>query len=287
MTIEDATFDLDRPAAWRSGVIIASPHSGCDYPDWFLSESRLDRHVLRSSEDAFVDRLIAPARALGAVVLTARVPRSVVDLNRAPDEIDPLAVAGPAPAVLGPRIVAGLGVIPRVVAQGRAIRDRPIEPAEAERRIARLWRPYHAALAGLIAEARARFGGAILIDMHSMPRDALSHLPRPRPDFVLGDLHGASASARVSQAVARAIAAEGFRLRRNAPFAGAYIAAAYGRPSRNVHVIQLEIDRSLYMDEARIEPRADFDAFAGRVRGVLARLVRLRPDAAGGAVAAE
>ena len=287
MTTKDATFDLDRPAAWRGGVIIASPHSGRDYPDWFLAESRLDRHVLRSSEDAFVDRLIAPARALGAVVLTARVPRSVVDLNRAPDEIDPLVVAGPAPAVLGPRIMAGLGVIPRVVAQGRAIHDRPIPRAEAERRIARLWRPYHDQLAALIAEARARFGGAILIDMHSMPRDALSHLPRPRPDFVLGDRNGTSASGRISQAVARAITAEGFRLRRNSPFAGAYIAATYGRPAQNVHVVQLELDRSLYMDEARIEPRPDFDALAGRMRAVLGRLVRLRPDAAGGTIAAE
>ncbi|MDT1062669.1 N-formylglutamate amidohydrolase [Paracoccus sp. CPCC 101403] len=287
MSLDDATFDLMRPRDWQGGVIFASPHSGRCYPDWFLAESRLDSQNLRSSEDAFVDRLIAPAVDHGAVVLTARVPRCVVDLNRGPDEMDPLVVAGAVPRVMSPRIMAGLGVIPRVVSQGRAIHDRPIPLAEADQRIARLWHPYHEALSALIDEAIARFGGAILIDMHSMPRDALAHLPRPRPDFVLGDRNGVSAAPRIAAAAAEAVASEGFRLRRNSPFAGAYIVAAYGKPTRNVHVLQLEMDRSLYMDEQKIEPRADFDVFAQRFARIVARLARLRPDSGESAIAAE
>lgn len=287
MSLEQTTFDVIRPEIWRGGIIFASPHSGRCYPDWFLAESRLEPHLLRSSEDAFVDQLIAPGLDHGAVVLTSRVPRALVDLNRGPEEMDPLVVDGAQPGAMSPRIMAGLGVIPRVVSQGRAIHDRPIARAEADLRIARLWTPYHHALAGLIAEAQARFGGAILIDMHSMPRDALAHLPRPRPDFVLGDRNGSSASPAITAGVAEAIMAEGFRLRRNSPFAGAYIAATYGKPTQNVHVIQLELDRSLYMDERRIEPRADFDAFARRFARVLARLAQLRPDANHPAIAAE
>ena len=287
MIQDDPTFDLIRPPVWRGGVIFASPHSGCDYPAWFLAESRLDPLLLRSSEDAFVDRLIAPALDHGAVLMTARVPRCVVDLNRGPDEIDPLVVSGVAPAALNPRIMAGLGVIPRVVSQGRAIRDRPIARAEADRRITRFWRPYHRALAALIDEAVARFGGAVLIDMHSMPRDALAHLPRPRPDLVLGDRNGTSASPRIAMGVAEAVTAEGFRLRRNSPFSGAYIAAAYGRPRENVHVVQLELDRSLYMDEGRVRPRSDFDQFAARFAQVVARLSQLRPDLGERTIAAE
>ena len=287
MTDMDQTFDLIRPPHWRSGVIFASPHSGRVYPDWFLAESRLDPLLLRSSEDAFVDRLIAPALDHGAVLMTARVPRCVVDLNRGPDEIDPLVVSGVAPAALNPRIMAGLGVIPRVVSQGRAIYDRPIPLAVAQQRIERLWHPYHRALAGLIDESVARFGGAILIDMHSMPRDALAHLPRPRPDLVLGDRNGSSASPRITAGVAEAVTAEGFRLRRNSPFSGAYIAAAYGRPRENIHVVQLELDRSLYMDERRIRERPDFEQFADRFAGVIARLARLRPDLGERAIAAE
>lgn len=287
MTAEDSIYELTRPAQWRGGVIFASPHSGRIYPDWFLAESRLDAQHLRSSEDAFVDRLIAPGVRHGAVVLTANVPRCVVDLNRAPDEMDPLVVAGALPRIMNPRIMAGLGVIPRVVSQGRAIHDRPIAREEADLRIARLWHPYHRKLSALLDEAVDRFGGAILIDMHSMPRDALAHLPRPRPDFVLGDRNGVSASSRISAAVSEAVSAEGFRLRRNSPFAGAYITATYGKPQQNIHVVQLEMDRSLYMDERRIEPRADFDAFATRFGHLVARLARLRPDACDPAIAAE
>lgn len=287
MSLEDQTYDLIRPPCWRAGVIFASPHSGRIYPDWFMAQSRLDTLLLRSSEDAFIDRLIAPAPDHGAVLLTARVPRCVVDLNRGPEEIDPLVVSGAAPRALNPRIMAGLGVIPRVVSQGRAIYDRPIPRAEADLRISRFWQPYHRALSALIDEAVARFGGAILIDMHSMPRDALAHLPRPRPDFVLGDRNGVSASPRIVAGAAGAVQAEGFRLRRNSPFAGAYIAATYGRPRRNVHVVQLEMDRSLYMNERLIQPRPDFDSFAQRFACIVARLADLRPDALDPAIAAE
>lgn len=287
MNSEDSVFDLIRPERWQGGVIFASPHSGCAYPDWFLAESRLDARQLRSSEDAFVDRLIRSAPEQGAAVLTARVPRSVVDLNRGPEEIDPLVVQGATPPAMNPRIMAGLGVIPRVVSQGRSIHDRPMPQAEAESRLVRFWHPYHRALAGLIDEALGRFGGALLIDMHSMPRDALVHLPRPRPDMVLGDRNGVSAAPRISAAVADAVEREGFRLRRNSPFSGAYIAAAYGRPRDNVHVVQLELDRSLYMDERLIEPRADFALFQARFARVVARLARLRPGAGDTAVAAE
>lgn len=280
-------LDLIRPAEWTHGVIFASPHSGRFYPDWFLPQTRLETQQLRSSEDAFVDRLIQPAVQHGAVVLTARVARSVVDLNRAADDLDPLIVEGLAPGRLSPRVMAGLGVIPRVVSQGRAIYNGPITRTEAARRIDSLWRPYHEALSGLIDEACTRFGGAILIDTHSMPRDALSHLPMPRPEIVLGDRNGASASARVSQDVGDAIRGQGFRMRRNSPFSGAYIAATYGKPARNVHVVQIEMDRSLYMDERQIRPRPDFDRFAGRFAQLIARLAQIGPDKPDLCVAAE
>lgn len=288
MNLEERSFDLRRPAEWLGGVIFASPHSGRCYPEWFLAESRLETRHLRSSEDAFVDRLIEPALDHGAVVLNSLVPRSLVDLNRSADEMDPLVVSGAMPRVMSPRIMAGLGVIPRVVSQGRTILERPIDRTEAERRIDAYWRPYHLALAALIAEARARFGQAILIDMHSMPHDALNHLHGQRPDMVLGNRHGLSASARVSDAIIAAVEAEGWRIRRNSPFAGAYICSAYGRPGHNVHVVQLEIDRSLYMDEKTITPNDRFADVASRIGRVIRTLAVLDAGGrAGPAVAAE
>ncbi|WP_304616815.1 N-formylglutamate amidohydrolase [Paracoccus sp. (in: a-proteobacteria)] len=278
MSQAELPFLLNRPDRWKAGVIFASPHSGCHYPDWFLRGTRLPIHALRSSEDAFVDRLIACAPDFGAVSLCSLVPRCIVDLNRGTDEIDPLVVRGVPRHPLNQRTLAGLGVIPRVVSQGRAIHERPIDRAEAERRIETCWQPYHQALTSLISEARKRFGRAILIDMHSMPHDALAHLQGSRPDMVLGNRHGLSASARVTDAVCAAVESQGWRIRRNSPFSGAYICAAYGRPSQNVHVVQLEIDRSLYMDEKTILPRPDFDDFAARMRRVIRDLSRLDAD---------
>lgn len=278
LTETDLPVLIERPDRWVGGVIFGSPHSGCIYPDWFLQGTRLPPETLRSSEDAFVDRLIADAPRHGAVTIRAQVPRAIVDLNRAPDEIDPLVVRGVPRHPLNQRTLAGLGVIPRVVSQGRAILERPIERAEAERRINAYWRPYHQALTSLIAEARSRFGQAILIDMHSMPHDALAHLHGPRPDMVLGNRHGLSAAARVSDAIVAAVEAEGWRIRRNSPFAGAYICSAYGRPCQNVHVVQLEIDRSLYMDEKAIAPHAGFDDFAARFGSVIRKLAVLDAD---------
>jgi len=270
-------FDLMRPECWRGGLIVASPHSGRDYPDWFLRQSRLSESQLRTSEDAFVDRLAQPALGAGAVVLCARVPRSVVDLNRARDELDPQAVAGAVACPGNPRMMAGLGVIPRVVAHGRPIRDRPIAREEAERRLDALWQPYHDALAALMEEAEQRFGIAVLLDMHSMPRDALAHLS-PRPEVVIGDRHGRAAAPWLRDALKGALAAEDFRLRMNAPFAGAHVVAAYGAPERGRHALQLEVDRSLYMDEARLAPHGGLARLAGRLGRVYAAVARALPD---------
>lgn len=272
---------ISRPAHWLSGVIFASPHSGRAYPDWFLAQTSLPMTALRSSEDAFIDQFIACAPDFGAATISSHIPRCIVDLNRGPDEIDPLVVRGVPRHPLNQRTLAGLGVIPRVVSQGRAILERPIERAEAERRISAYWRPYHHELSALIAEARATFGQAIIIDMHSMPRDALNHLNGPRPDMVLGNRHGLSAAARVSDAVTDAVKSEGWSIRRNIPFSGAYICSAYGRPGQNIHVVQLEIDRSLYMDEATISLRPDSAEFAEKLARVIRKLASLDVESRG------
>ncbi|MDO5641398.1 MAG: N-formylglutamate amidohydrolase [Paracoccus sp. (in: a-proteobacteria)] len=279
------SHEIRMPATWASGVIVCSPHSGRAFPDWFLAETTLDLAVLRSSEDALMDHLIRPALDAGAATLVARLPRSIVDLNRSAHDLDPAAVEGVRARPVSARALAGLGVIPRVVGGGRAIRARPLPLAEAERRIDRYWRPYHQTLRMLIEQARARFGWAIVIDMHSMPPDALAHLLPPRPEVVIGDRHGASSGAGLREQVFGLFRQEGFRLRLNAPFSGAYVAQAYGRPTQGVHVLQIEIDRALYLDARRMLPSAGYDALAGRLGRVLARAAHLQPARSAGLAA--
>lgn len=276
----DPVFTLRMPADRRSCVVFSSPHSGAEYPAAFLQRSQLGPLELRSSEDAFVDALFASAPACGAPLLAARVPRACVDLNRAPDDLDPALIAGAVRRYLNPRIVAGLGVIPRVVGDGRAIIDGKLTLAEAERRLTDFWYPYHVQLRALLDEARAAFGMAVLIDCHSMPRDALGAAPPVRgrrPEVILGDRFGASCDRAVIEAASEAFSAEGFVVARNAPFAGGYITQCYGRPDRGFHALQVEVDRSLYMDEIRIERLACFDEVAARVAGAAARLAEIGP----------
>lgn len=279
--------ELRMPEEWASGVIVCSPHSGREFPDWFLAETALDLPALRSSEDAFMDRLIAPALAAGAATLTARIPRSVIDLNRSASEIDPETVECGPRRPTTPRAVAGLGVIPRVVSGSRPIRSGKVAMAEAQRRIDTYWRPYHLALRDLIEEAKARFGWAIVIDMHSMPHDAVAHMIPPLPEVVIGDRHGISCGAILRERISALFRHEGFHIRLNAPFSGAYVATAYGRPTQGVHVLQVEIDRALYLDEKAIQPSAGYALLERRLTAVLQQAAQLRPDCGKAKVAAE
>ncbi|MEM1274326.1 MAG: N-formylglutamate amidohydrolase [Pseudomonadota bacterium] len=269
-------YRLQMPEDTVTPVIVASPHSGRYYPWSFMRRSVLDDRSVRSSEDAFMDQLAADAPQLGAPLLTAEYPRAYIDLNRAADELDPSVVEGVRYPSQNPRISSGLGVIPRVVANGRAIYCGKIDRDEADARINTVWRPYHTCLADLISRAEARFGQAILLDFHSMPHEALETVCRPggrRPEVVLGDRFGAAADAGIVDRLDAAFSAAGLTVSRNAPFAGAFITQHYGRPQRGRHAVQIEIDRSLYMNERLIRPNSNFDAVRGVIRDVLARMI--------------
>ncbi|MFO6465920.1 N-formylglutamate amidohydrolase [Jannaschia sp. KMU-145] len=272
------SFRLFRPDAIGSPVVVASPHSGRNY-DWdFMSATVLDGDRIRSSEDAFVDLLLEDMPSLGLPLLVAEMPRAFLDLNRATEELDPAVVRDvPRGSVANPRITSGLGVIPRVVAQGRAIYDGKISRSEARDRIERFWHPYHAQLAALMDEAQARFGEAVLIDCHSMPHEAIeASAPAGRtPEIVLGDRFGAGARPDLMDALETIFTDQGFRVARNAPFAGAYVVQNYGKPARGRHAIQIEIDRALYMDEAAMRQTAGFDDLKRALTDAFARFAEV------------
>ncbi|MFZ5708644.1 MAG: N-formylglutamate amidohydrolase [Pseudomonadota bacterium] len=268
-------YDLTLPLRRMTSVVFASPHSGRHYPPEFLERSILDERTIRTSEDAFVDQLLDCVPGFGAPLIAARAPRSYIDLNRASDELDPALVDGVRPAGHNPRISSGLGVIPRVVSGGRAIHRGKIPLAEAEARIATWWTPYHARLQALLDETRAEFGEAVLADFHSMPHEAIESLASNgarRPDIVIGDRFGATAHPAVVERIEEAFERAGLRVMRNAPFAGAFIAQTYGRPSRRQHAVQIEMDRSLYMNEQEIRPNGNFLGFKRLLRQVLAEI---------------
>lgn len=268
----DPPFRLERPACQHVPFVFASPHSGRRYPASLLSQSRLDALTLRRSEDAYVDELFAGVTALGAPLLAAEFPRAYLDVNRGIAELDPgmfdapLTVPVDAP---GPRVAAGLGVIPRIVRDGAEIYRGKLGRMEADLRLARLYRPYHQALQTLIDETSARFGVAVLIDCHSMP-SALAV-----PDVVLGDRYGASASAGLTRRAVDAFVRAGFSVAHNTPYAGGHTTVRYGRVEEGHHVLQIEINRALYLNEERVSKKPAFQILRARLEKVMAELVAM------------
>ena len=227
-----------------------------------MSAAVLDAVSIRRSEDAFVDDLIADAPEHGAALITANYARAYIDLNREAFELDASMFADELPEHARgrtARVAAGLGSIARVVSEGQEIYHRKLMYAEARERIETAYQPYHLALSGLIADAQAAHGFAILVDWHSMPAAAARVGGRDRTcDMVLGDRFGASCAGVLPTRVERELEALGYRVTRNTPYAGGYTTEHYGRPHRRTHALQVEINRALYLDEATVSPTSGF-----------------------------
>jgi N-formylglutamate amidohydrolase len=280
------------PAELTSPFIFASPHSGRRYPADLLRITRLDRQALRQSEDSYVDLIFDAAPTFGAPLIRALFPRAYVDVNRSRHELDPRMFADGLPKsadARSNRVLAGLGVIPRIVADGQDIYGKKLNYFDARRRIAACYEPYHQALAELIAAARRKFGCAVLIDCHSMPSAGGAPFREgdKRIDFVLGDRFGASCAPSLVSLVEQTLAKMTYNVSRNAPYAGGFVAAAYGRPAEGVHVLQIEINRALYLDEARLARNERFEDVRANMRRMMVELARVEPAALRPAQAAE
>lgn len=278
--------DVLEPARLSVPLVFASPHSGSFYPPDFVAASPLDLATLRRSEDCYVDELFGDAPRVGAPLLRALYPRAYLDVNREPYELDPEMFSEPLPAFANTtsvRVGAGLGTIPRIVATRREIYRTRLHFDDAERRIGAVYRPYHQTLAGLIARAHERFGFCILIDCHSMPSAGLpvNAIGEPRTvDIVLGDRTGLSCARLITEAADAFLTRRHYRVTRNNPYAGGFTTQHYGDPASGTHVLQLEVNRSLYMDEGTLERRPRFAALKADASALIAELAAVATTSA-------
>jgi N-formylglutamate amidohydrolase len=268
----------------RSPLVIAVPHAGRIYPDAMLEAARLPQSALETIEDRHADLLVTDAVSAGAVAIVAQMARAYVDLNRDEREIDPvLLTTRPAPGALiaSPKVAGGLGVVPSRIAAGGAVWKQPFSDAELEARLAGVYRPYHAAVAAAMNEAMATHGIAILIDCHSMPPLGGRGIS---PRVVVGDRHGRSAASPFVAAVMGTVRDMGLTVARNHPYAGGHTLDRHGHPRRGRHAIQIEIDRSLYLDPQGLGPGPGLGETRRLVTAVAAAL---EDEARGIALAAE
>jgi N-formylglutamate amidohydrolase len=234
-------------AGARSPLVVAVPHAGRHYPSAMLASARLPQSALETIEDRHADLLVTDAVQAGAAAIVARMARAYVDLNRDEREIDPALLGERQPPgkwLASPKVVGGLGAIPSRIAAGGTVWAHPLGAEEIEARMAAVHRPYHAAIAQAMEEAVAVHGVAILIDCHSMPPLA----GRGSAGLVIGDRHGRSAESRFVTAAVDATKREGLTVSRNHPYAGGHTLDRHGMPRAGRHAIQIELDRSLYLD---------------------------------------
>ena len=243
-----------------SPIVLAAPHAGRYYPDWFVEAARQPLDDLRSGEDSFTELLAQPAHSLGPPLVRATFPRVLCDPNRAAWDLDPRMFHGPIPPFIRPteRGLSGLGSIPRITGNYRAIYRSRLPFSEAARRIATYWMPYHTTLARLLQHTHQQHGQCLLLDLHSMPDAAESSMV----DFVLGDRHGTACARHITDRAEQTLRALGYSTARNTPYAGAYITQQYGHPSKNCHALQIEMRRSLYMTEKTRTPHEGFQPLA-------------------------
>jgi N-formylglutamate amidohydrolase len=251
------------PRGAPAPLVLDSPHSGEDYPDAFACA--VPRPLLRQAEDTHVARLWRGALAHGATLVEAHFPRAFIDPNRSLEDIDPALFAPgeswPGPVKLTRKTEQGIGLVWRLARGGAPMYARALSVAEVEHRIATCWRPYHEALARALDERHAAFGAVWHLDCHSMPAvgDALSDDPgRERADVVLGDRDGTTCEPSFTALVARLFAERGYSVAVNDPYKGVELVRLHGRPAEGRHSLQVELKRTLYMDESTLAPVAGY-----------------------------
>jgi N-formylglutamate amidohydrolase len=281
---KDDPLEVLAPEQQTAPVIFASPHSGTEYPADFVNNSPLDLPSLRKSEDSFVDELFAAAPDHGMPLLRALFPRSYIDPNREPFELDPGMFADDLPDYANTqssRVHAGLGTIARLVSSGQEIYGKKLRFAEAADRINANYRPYHRELRDLLDQTRQEFGCYLLIDCHSMPSVGGPHDPdagRRRADIVLGDCFASACNEAVISTVETIFTARGYQVSRNKPFAGGFTTRHYGHPQQGRHALQIEINRALYMDEAAIQHNDGMAKMTSDITAVIETLARIEYD---------
>jgi N-formylglutamate amidohydrolase len=242
-----APFEIWRPRdEIETALVVEIPHAGLWVPAEAMALLDVPARSLAEDADLHVDSLYARAPELGASAIVCSLSRYVVDMNRSELDVDGLAVAG-----RKSQHAALRGVVWRESGRGERVLRRPLTEDEFLDRLARYHRPYHAAFAALIAEKKRKFGFAVVLAAHSMPSrtDRLGSVA----DVVPGSRGRTSACAAVLETVEAVTARHGLGLRHDSPYRGGYTTGHYGKPRDKVHVVQIELARRLYMDEASLE----------------------------------
>lgn len=261
-------------------ILLCVPHAGREYPAEIYDALRLPPASLVRLEDRYADLLVREARDLGFPTIIAERARAWIDLNRSEQDIDPEMIKGGVEHDIvhaSAKMRGGLGLIPRRLSGEGDIWKSQFSAADINHRLHSYYHPYHNRIAETLEQMRGQFGMAILLDMHSMP--PLPHQKGGAAQFVIGDRFGKSAASRFSEMIRSRLAEQGYRTALNHPYSGDYILQRHGDVRSNIHAIQIEVDRSLYLDDALREPAAGLT----KIMNAITDVAQMLSDALSGA----
>lgn len=268
-------FSVIEPTAEETPLVVEIPHAGLFVDAPTLAQLAAPARSIGRDADLYVDELYADVHERGATCIVAHVSRYVVDLNRSEGDVDAESVEG-APG----HSRATRGIVWRLTSDGARVLDAPLRRRELERRLDAYYRPYHSAIASVLERKRARFGFAVLLAAHSMPsvgRAGHGDANAVRADVVPGTRGRTSAARSVIDVVDAHAQQAKMSVAHDDPYQGGYTTQHYGRPDLNVHVVQVELARRLYMDEATLHKGAGFEKTKAWCSDLATALGRAKP----------
>ncbi|MCI0750755.1 MAG: N-formylglutamate amidohydrolase, partial [Flammeovirgaceae bacterium] len=224
-------FRIVLPAGNRVPILVSVPHCGIFFPDELRDQYRQELISAPDDTDWFVDQLYDFVSSMGIPMIAAVNSRWVIDLNRDP-ESKPLYTDG--------RIITAL--CPATDFLGNPIyhdHRKEVESPEVKSRLEKYFYPYHEKIEQLLTDLKSEFEEVLLWDCHSIRQLVPTIRKSKFPDLILGDADGTSASPGLIESTVKILESSNYSFSHNEPFKGGYITRHFGKPTENVHALQL------------------------------------------------
>lgn len=235
-------FIIIEPTVKKVPFVLSVPHCGTEFPEELKGHFVPEKMAAPDDTDWFVHKLYNFATELGITIIHARYSRWVIDLNRDP-ESKPLYTDG--------RIITGLTPSTDFFGENIYLNENFLpDQTEVDRRVRVYYEPYFQKVQELLDERVQEFGKALLWDAHSIRHFVPTIRSEVFPDMILGTNDGSSADQNLIDIALSSLKKSNLQVNYNDPFKGGYITRNFGRPENNVHALQLEMNKILYMDDS-------------------------------------
>ncbi len=253
---------------------VTIPHSGEKIPDLTPWLNNLEEPTLMRDVDRFVDVLYKESLDdLAIPFVKTDWHRYAVDLNRLPSDIDKSSVKEAENDKGFER-----GFHWSVTTFKEKLIQQPMSIDTHAKLKDLIYEPFHASVRALYADLRVKTKKHTIyhLDLHSMPSlGTPMHLDpgEKRADIVISDSNQKSCSLAFRDLVIAAYVASGFKVGYNWPYKGGRLTEEYGKPQEGQQVLQVEMNRGLYMNEETKKLNPDYQKVSQKLKNALGYII--------------